>query len=179
MATSHSIDEAMKVSLWGAGELRGDAELSDVVALPLRAPAMNGPFAPTTRFADLWPVLQEANRCGAAIVAYAGRLAPGLPPERFREELLASVPAAATAALETAARAVSALGLELRDDAGNAIAAASIQVTEWSLFSSTTGSQETVENAEAEAARQGIPTRGHLLVATCVGPTISSVPPAI
>lgn len=170
----------MKVSLWSDGALLGNAELLDVLDIPLQAPAMSGSFLPTARFAAVWPILQNWNRRGAELVAVAQRLAPGLSPEGFREQLLAGVPGTVTAALHESEHAVAVLGLELRDNAGNVIPTTSIQIHECHLFSAITESQERVAHLRAEATRQGIPTHGHVMVVTGTGPTHPSViPPAI
>jgi hypothetical protein len=155
----------MTFSLWRGGELLGHAQLSEVAYASARA--MSGPFVPTARFADVWPTFQAWNRCTSELNARVQAfVVPGVAPEAFREQLLANVPDAVLRAIKEAEQAVSALGLELRDEAEQAVLGVSVQVNDWNLFSSVADSPKALAEAEAKAARQGINIRGHVMVVT-------------
>jgi hypothetical protein len=156
--------DSMTVTLWSSARLLGHAQLSEVTGLPTRTPVMNGPFVPSAGFADVWPVLEAWHRCGAEFLAGAQRVAPGVAPEVFREQMLANVSSNALPAWQEAERAVLALGLELRDEAGRAVPDVSVQVNRWNLLSSVDDSQKAL--IEAEAARQGISMSGYLMIVT-------------
>jgi hypothetical protein len=165
MATSPSITDTMTFSLWRGDELLGHAQLSEVVYASTRA--MSGPFVPTAAFADVWPAFQAWTRCTAELNARVQILvAPGVAPEAFGEQLRANVPDAVFRAVREAEQAVSTLGLELRDEAGQAVHHVSVQVNDWNLFSSVADSQKALIEAESEAVRQGISVRGYLMVVT-------------
>lgn len=167
MPTKPSTTDTMTFSLWSSGELLGHAQLSEETSKPVRAPVLSGRFVPTAGFADVWPAFQAWNRCGSELNARAHTfVTPGVAPEVFREQLLANVPDAVFRALAEAEQAVCALGLELRDEAGQAVPGVSVQVKEWNLFSSIIDDRQALAEAEAEAARQGISLCGYLMVAS-------------
>jgi hypothetical protein len=162
----------MTFSLWSSAGLLGHAQLSEVTGLPTRMPVMNGPFVPSPGFADVWPVLDAWHRCDAEFVAGAQRIAPGMAPEAIREQLLANVSSGALPAWQEAERAVLALELELRDEAGRAVPDVSVQVNRWNLLSSVDDSQKAL--IEAEAARQGNSMSGYVMIVTRARPANSS-----
>lgn len=69
MPASPSLIDAMTFSLWSDAGLLGHAQLAAMATISARTPVVNGPFVPTSRFADVWPVLEAWHRCGAALVA--------------------------------------------------------------------------------------------------------------
>ena len=159
----------MTYSLWNDAGLLGHAQLSEMTGIPTRAPVMNGPFVPSATFADVWPVMEAWQRCGAAVFAGVPPVAPGVTPEDYREQLLAHLSPAGLRAYRDAESAVLALGLELRDEAGQAVRDVSIQVMEWQLFASLPDSQRVL--TEAEAVREGISTRAYVMLVTRARPT--------
>jgi hypothetical protein len=167
---------AMTFSLWRGDELLGHAQLSEVTNLSVRAVVMSGPFVPTVAFADVWPTFQVWNRCGAELNSGIGSITvPDMSPEAFRAQLFALVPDALFRASREAELAVSALGLELRDEAGQVVPDASVQVDHLDLLSSVAHSQNALAEAKAEAARQGITVSRYIMVVTRAH---SGTPPA-
>ena len=71
----------------------------------------------------------------------------GVTPEDYREQL-AHVSPAGLRAYQDAESAVLALGLELRNEAGQAVRDVSIQVMEWQLFASLPDSERMLTEAE-------------------------------
>ena len=77
-------------------------------------------------------------------------------------------------AYQDAESAVLALGLELRNKAGQAVRDVSIQVMEWQLFASRPDSERML--TEAAGVRQGHSTRGFVMRVTRARPTTTPPP---
>ena len=67
-----------------------------------------------------------------------------------------------------------ALGLELRNEAGQAVRDVSIQVMEWQLFASLPDNERML--TEAEGVWQGHSTRGFVMLVTRARPTTTLTP---
>ena len=125
------------------------------------------PFLPSAAFTDVWPVMEAWHRCGAALFASVPPVQLGVTPEDYREQL-AHVSPAGLRAYQDAESAVLAFGLELRNEAGQAVRDVSIQVMEWQLFASLPDSERML--TEAEGVRQGYSTRGFVMLVTRARP---------
>lgn len=116
-------------TLWSAGTLLGEAELAPVADPP---GVLAGAFRPAPAFAAVWPTLRAVQARVAPLLAPGGwlarvtALAPGTVPTPAVVAALVDAPGVAE--LAEARRAVDALGLELRDAAGQPVAGVAVEV---------------------------------------------------
>lgn len=159
--------ETMRASLWHAREHLGDADL--VVAGPAVVHgAITGPFTPAAGFAALRSLFAEHQRRSMAFVVVVQQLPQDIAAAAVPDALRAALPESTLPAMHHAEAAITALGLELRDERGDTVSGATVMISEWRLFEVLQLEPEAQAEAEAEAERQGIPTSGYIMIVTGV-----------
>lgn len=141
----------MTYTLWRATDLLGEADLGPLAA---GAPdSLTGPFRPTPAFAAAWPAFAALAAAQGPLLGALGALPRDAGPDAIRARLVQADPADA---LGAALAVVDALGLEVRDAAGRALAGVRAVVSSWALPGVGELTPEERATAEREAAAAGV-----------------------
>jgi hypothetical protein len=157
-----SESQLITYTLCQGATLLGEGDLA-----PTRAgdDALGGPFRPTEAFAAVRPAFDALVAARGAMAAALGGLPDGAGADEIREQLRAP---GAGAAVGTALAAVEALGLEVRDPAGRALAGVQAVVAASALRLPGGLTPEQHAAAERDAAAAGFTLGGphYLLIVT-------------